>query len=109
MIGSYQQRAKRMGIVRQPYSPVRLQTQKSEALLAAVAVGITVFVSLTEVPLVHFAIAQARCVVPGSFLVGTEPLITLAVAFVTIGATLFGPFAEACIQRSLTQLKRAAV
>jgi len=96
------------GIVRPPYLPVRLQTQKSELLVAAISVGVTVFVSLTEVALVHFAIPQARTVVPGSFLVSTATLITPVVAVGTIGATLFGSFVEARVQSSLTQLKRAA-
>src|SRR4029079_5657952 len=79
----------------------------SEALVA-VAVGVTVFVSLTEVALVNFAITQARTVVLCCSLVSTATLITVAVAVGTIGATLFGPFVEARIQSSLTQLKRAA-
>src|SRR5678815_2909112 len=66
-------------------------------------------VCLTEVALVHFAIAETGTIVLRRLLVSTLALIAISIARPAIFAALFDALAKTSVQSGLTQMERAAV
>ena len=64
-------------------------------------------VSLTEVALVYFAVAESGSLVLRCFLVGTLALVAIALARPAIFAALFDTLAETGVESGLSQLERA--
>jgi hypothetical protein len=62
-----------------------------------------VFVSLTEIALVHFAITETRTVVFRGALVGTLALVAATVLILAISAALFDAFVETRSRTLLTE------
>src|SRR6185436_4180827 len=76
--------------------------------MAGVAIRIAVLVRLTEVALVHLAVAETRTIVLRCFLVGTLALVAIVLTRPAIVAALFDALAKTSVQSGLTQLERAA-
>jgi hypothetical protein len=76
-----------------------------QLLVTANSICVSVFIRLTEIALVHFAITETRTVVFRRVLVGTLTLIPTTVPILPITAALFDAFAETSVQSGLTQLE----
>ena len=75
--------------------------------MAGVTIGIAVLVGLSELALVHVAVAKTGAIVLRCFLIGTIALVVVALARSAIFAALFDSLVETSVQGGLTQMGRA--